>query len=112
LAHAEELKTFGVTLEEHELVQKVAGATLGAIGLALKVADSLNSGVLRKLVLFLRDIAIPEEEIFRLRLDEPERVSEVLSAGERSKKKFTIKTAEDLIRFFKEQSHEPRGKPV
>jgi hypothetical protein len=27
-------------------------------------------------------------------------------------KKFTIKTIEDRIRFFKELAHEPRGKPV
>lgn len=80
LAHAEELKTFGVTLEEHRTLEKSVDA-LGAIGLALAVADSLDSGVLRKLILYLRDIAIPEEEILRLRLDEPEQVSAALASS-------------------------------
>lgn len=81
LAHAEELKTFGVTLEEHRILEKSVGG-LEVFGIALAVADSLNSGVLRKLILYLREIAIPKEEILRLRLDEPEQVSDVLSAEE------------------------------
>jgi hypothetical protein len=72
IAHAEELKTFGVTLEEYEIVGKSADTILGALGLALAVADSLRHGTLQELVLFLRDKAIPEKEILRLRLDEPE----------------------------------------
>jgi hypothetical protein len=86
LTHTEELKTFGVTLEERQTLEKGVGG-LEAFGIALAVADSLNDGVLRKLVLFLRDLAIPEEQILRLRLDEPERVSEVLSAEEPEKKR-------------------------
>jgi hypothetical protein len=74
LAHADGLKTYGVIVEEQRTFRKVAGA-LEAFGIGLAVADSLNSGVLRKLVLFLRDLAIPEEEILRLRLDEPETIS-------------------------------------
>ncbi len=75
MAHAEELKVFGVTFEEHETLGKHADY-LGTIGLALAVAESLNSdsGLLRKLVVYLRDIAIPEDEVLRLRLDEPEQV--------------------------------------
>jgi hypothetical protein len=75
MAHAEELKTFGVTLEEHETLGKHVDY-LGTIGLVLAVAESLNSdaGLLRKLVVYLRDIAIPEDEVLRLRLDEPEPV--------------------------------------
>ena len=81
LAHAEELKTFGVTLEEHTILEKGVGG-LEAFGIALAVADSLTSGVLHKLILYLRDIAIRDEEILRLRLDEPEQVSDVLRVEE------------------------------
>jgi hypothetical protein len=75
MAHADELKVLGVTLEEHETLGKHADY-FGAIGLALAVAESLNSdsGLLRKLVVYLRDAAIPEDEVLRLRLDEPEQV--------------------------------------
>ena len=79
LSHAEGLKNLGVTLEEIRTLQKSAGG-LEVFGVALAVADSLNSGVLRKLILFLRDIAIPQDEILRLRLDEPEQVLDVLNA--------------------------------
>ncbi len=84
LAHAEELKAFGVTLEEQRNHRKVVGA-LETFGIALAVADSLNSGVLHKLVLYLRDIGIPKEQILRLRLDEPEQVSAVLESQEPKK---------------------------
>ena len=75
LAHAQDIKAFGVTLEEHETLGKHADY-VGMIGLALAVAESLNSdaGLLRKLVQYLRDIAIPEDEVLRLRLDEPEQI--------------------------------------
>jgi hypothetical protein len=73
LAHAEELKTFGLSLEESKSLRKIVGA-LEVFGIVLAVADSLNSGVLRKVILFLRQIAIPKDEILRLRLDEPEQV--------------------------------------
>ena len=84
LAHAEDLKTFGVTLEEYQPIQKSFGDKIAVIGLALQVAESLKLGTLRALILYLREIAIPKEEILRLRLDEPEQVSEVLT-GENSK---------------------------
>jgi hypothetical protein len=84
LAHAEELKAFGVILEEPRTHRKVVGG-LEAFGIALAVADSLNSGVLHKLVLYLRDIGIPKEQILRLRLDEPEQVSAVLESQEPKK---------------------------
>ncbi len=82
LAHAEELKKFGITLEQHELLQKDAGTKMTAIGLVLAVVDSLRSGVLHDLVLRLHDLAIPKEQILRLRLDEPETISEILEKGE------------------------------
>ncbi|HWE85809.1 MAG TPA: hypothetical protein VG267_12755 [Terracidiphilus sp.] len=80
LGNAEALRAFEVTLEEHRMLQKSVGG-MEVFGLVLAVADSLNSGVLRKLVLFLWEIAIPKEEILRLRLDEPERISEILDLG-------------------------------
>jgi hypothetical protein len=78
LAHAEELKTFGVALEEHGVIQKSAGGVAEFLGLAITIADSLDSGVLRKLILYLRNLEISNDEILRLRLDEPEEVSHIL----------------------------------
>jgi hypothetical protein len=73
LAHSEELRQFGITLEEHETLGKSVDY-VKTIGLALAIANSLRPGVLRDLVLLLRKIAISEEEILRLRLDEPEQI--------------------------------------
>jgi hypothetical protein len=70
------LKTFGVTLKEYRPIQKSVGDKVAIIGIALQVAESLKPGILRALILYLREIAIPREEILRLRLDEPEQVSE------------------------------------
>jgi hypothetical protein len=74
LAHAKELEAFGVSLEEYEIAGKSADTVIGALGLALAVADSLRHGTLRELVVFLRDKAISEDEILRLRLGEPEEI--------------------------------------
>ena len=82
LAHAEELNTFGVTLEEQRPLGKSFGDICGGIALALAVAESLNSGILHKLILYLREIGIPQEQILRLRLDEPEHISDLLSTDE------------------------------
>ena len=67
------MKHFGVTLEEYETGGKKTDY-IKIIGLALAVANSLQPGILRDLVRFLRAKAIPEEEILRLRLDEPEQI--------------------------------------
>jgi hypothetical protein len=82
LAHAEELTTFGVTLEEHDVIQKSVGDVAGCLGLAIAVAESLDSGVLRKLILYLQKLEIPKNEILRLRLDEPEVITDILSIEE------------------------------
>jgi hypothetical protein len=76
LDNANELSHFGISLEQVRPLQKDAGATIAIIGLVLAAADSLRSdtGSLRRLVILLRDLAIPEEEILRLRLDEPEQI--------------------------------------
>jgi hypothetical protein len=76
LDNAEELSPFGLSLEQVRPLQKDAGTTIAVIGLVVAVADSLRSdtGSLRRLVIFLRDLAIPEQEILRLRLDEPEQI--------------------------------------
>lgn len=78
MAHADELKTFGVTLEEHETLQKDASLIVGAVALGLQAVESFSPGALRSLVHYLRSLAIPEEQILRLRLDEPEKVSEMI----------------------------------
>jgi hypothetical protein len=111
LAHADGLKTYGVIVEEQRTFRKVAGA-LEVFGIGLAVADSLNSGVLRKLVLFLRDLAIPEEEILRLRLDEPETISKVLRFSKTSKKtksaKNTTRKAKTTATAKKTKNKAPR----
>jgi hypothetical protein len=73
LANADRLNTFGVTLEQYKPLQK-SGEILATVALVLQIAESLKPGVLRELVLFLKELAIPDDEILRLRLDEPERV--------------------------------------
>lgn len=78
LAHTEELKKFGVIVEQQELIGKSVDY-VGGIALALQVVDSLKSGVLRQLVGYLRDLVIPQEEILRLRLAEPEEISNLLN---------------------------------
>jgi hypothetical protein len=79
LAHADELKGFGITLEQEQPLTKDAALTIAVVALVLQVVDSLRSGVLHDLVWYLRDLDIPEEQILRLRLDEPENISKVLS---------------------------------
>ena len=80
-SHAEELSAFGVKLEERKIVRKGVDA-VGAIALALAVADSLDSGVLRKLVVYLRGLKIPQDEILCLRLAEPEAATDILDGEE------------------------------
>lgn len=77
-AHVEELSRYGVALEEYEPLGKSADYK-GTIALALQIAESLRPGILRKLVGFLWKLAIPHEEILRLRLDEPENISQITS---------------------------------
>jgi hypothetical protein len=83
LAHAEELTAFGVVLEQQDVIRKVATSdAAGYLALALAVAESLNSGVLRKLVLYLRKVEISKDEILRLRLDEPDVITGILGDEE------------------------------
>jgi hypothetical protein len=82
LAHAEDLKALGLTLEEYRPIQKSFGNAVAVIGLAIQIAESLKPGSLRSLILYLRKIKIPREEILRLRLDEPEQISETLNSKE------------------------------
>lgn len=79
LEHSEELKEFGVVLEPYKPLRKNVGA-IDYVALALTVADSLDSGVLRKLVMFLYRIAVTDYDILGLRLAEPEEVMEILTA--------------------------------
>jgi hypothetical protein len=78
LAHSETLATYGVTLEQQQLLGKSADY-LSMIALGLQVAESLQPGVLRSLLRYLRDLAIPQEEILRLRLAEPEKISDEIN---------------------------------
>ncbi len=81
LAHGNELKDFGLTLEEHDVLNKDAKTTIAAIGLVIQIARELQpGGMLRKLIVYLREeLAIPRDEILRLRLTEPEEVDKTLN---------------------------------
>jgi len=75
LDHVDGLSRFGIELEQHEILQEDAGTCLGALALVIACADSLQPGVLRQLVLYLRDkLLLPEDEILKLRLGEPEEI--------------------------------------
>jgi len=81
LQHAERLRTFGITLKELQLFAKVAGANTPSVGLALDFSEPLDPATLRSLVLFLFDRGIRKQQIFRLRLGEPEEVSRTIDEG-------------------------------
>jgi hypothetical protein len=91
LAHADDLKALGMTLEEYRPIQKDAGVKLAVLALAIQIADSLQAGSLRKLILYLQKIKIQEDEILRLRLDEPEQISKTLKSAKRARQKTTKK---------------------
>ncbi len=79
LAHAKALQQFGVALAEDQPLQKDFGTTVNVIRLVLQIADSLDRGVLRKLILYLHELGISRNEILRLRLGEPEDVDKILN---------------------------------
>lgn len=79
LAHADDLQQFGVTLTEDRPLQKDVGTIVNVIRLVLQIADSLDKGVLRKLILYLHELGISRNEILRLRLDEPEEVDKLFN---------------------------------
>lgn len=90
-AHVEVLRRYGVALEEYKPLGKSADYK-GTIALALQIAESLRPGILRKLVGFLWELAIPHEEILRLRLDEPENISRItMSLGPPKRTKEMLK---------------------
>jgi len=76
LAHAEELKDFGVRLDvDREQLRKAYTAEiLAGIHLVLYITEKVRPGTIRKLVRYLRHIGISKEEMPRLRLDEPEKI--------------------------------------
>jgi len=80
--HATELSKCGIELVEVDSLQKSFGDALAGITLALQITESLRPGSLRDLVVFLRELAIPDEEILRLRLGEPEQILEYCRRGE------------------------------
>jgi hypothetical protein len=71
-----------VTLTEDRPLQKDLGTIVSVIRLALQVAESLDKGVLRKLIQYLHELGISWNEILRLRLAEPEEVDKILNRKE------------------------------
>jgi hypothetical protein len=83
LEHTEELRAFGITLEEYRPIQKSFGDKASEVGLAIQIVEALRPGTLREIILYLRKIKIRHDEILRLRLDEPEVISKTLKRGSR-----------------------------
>lgn len=74
LAHETELSKFGIKLDQYERLRKNLGDVTGRVGLAVSVIEAIRPGTLRELVMFLRRLAVPDDDILRLRLDEPEQI--------------------------------------
>jgi len=75
LDYAVELSKFGIKLEQQETLQKSADTAIAVLGLAISVSEALSPGSIRQLIIYLRDkLLLPENEILRLRLDEPEEI--------------------------------------
>ena len=84
--HAEELKALGITITEtHEMRKSFGTDAASYVGLAITIEEAINPGGLRRLVLFLRDLLVSKGEILRLRLDEPEEITNILRAAEERK---------------------------
>ena len=88
LSHTEELKSFGIVVEQKATFRKVFGAS-ETRGVALLFQDPIDSGVLRKLLIYLLSLDIPEEQILLLRLGEPEQISRILETKRREVKSMT-----------------------
>jgi hypothetical protein len=69
-SYPSELSKFGIAIEEHEPLQKIwIEPAVGAVALALYVADRVQPDTTRNLIQFLCDLAV-----LKLRLDEPEEI--------------------------------------
>ena len=110
MAHAKELKSLGATVLEYKPLRKSADTVVAAAALAIAIADSFDNGALRKLVVFLRDLSIPEEQIIRLRLDERKRLSNSLGqVTERRRKRLReplLENLEEALNFPCRVDHE------
>ena len=105
LAHADELQALGLTLEEPEKpLKKDVGLVVGSVGLVIQVVETIRPGTFRELVLKLRDLAIPKEQILRLRLDEPENISKILDEP-------PVKDAKGKSKSAVRKKHSTKGKP-
>ena len=72
--------------------------------MVIQVVETIRPGTFRELVLKLRDLAIPKEQILRLRLDEPENISKLLDESPEKDGKGKPKSA---VR----KKHGAKGKP-
>jgi hypothetical protein len=72
--HSKELLKLGVETRRLEALQFRAPEVVITERIALEVDKLMRPDTLRALVGFLRDLSVPEDEVLRLRLDEPERI--------------------------------------
>ena len=74
-SHPNELSRFGITIEQREPLRKDwIGTAVGVTALALYVADRVQPDATRNLIQFLCDLAVPKDDILKLRIGEPEEI--------------------------------------
>lgn len=80
-----ELSRFGITIDQHKPLQKDwVGTAIGAAALALYVADRIQPDATRNLVQFLCDLAVPKDDILKLRVAEPEEILRYIEMDKRN----------------------------
>jgi hypothetical protein len=88
LLHAGELSKFGVKIGRETGVLKNWRFRLGD---AIALLEAVQPGTLRAVVRRLRDLAIPAEEILRLRLNEPELILNYYHMDEEFRRSAVVK---------------------
>jgi hypothetical protein len=117
LAHTEDLKAFGLTLEKCEPLQKDVRTIATVVNVVLNIATSLDAGVLKKLIHSLHQWGIDRNELQGLRLTEPEEVDEICNESTGvpcvadAKYLFTVKLKyqDDLEKITGTRAEEPHG---
>jgi hypothetical protein len=84
-SYPNELSRFRITIEQHKPLRKDwVGTAIGAAALALYVADRIQPDATRNLVQFLCDLAVPKDDILRLRIAEPEEILSYIEMDKRN----------------------------
>ncbi len=77
LPHANSLENYGFRFSNESRFEKNWHEKLGDVANVMLIVEVVRPGTVRDLVRLLKKIQIPHDEILRLRLDEPEVVTEL-----------------------------------